>query len=150
MAEPPESPGQGQEEIRTAEPAEAGATVGPEARVAELTQRIAELEQEKSARERQDTITDLAQRFQYVTADMLHAFGSIPTEDLEERAQALNTAIHEREKPRSMGSGGLDPHNSSGRQPATWAGAFQRAREQRRNGRSGVTLFSNSRGSGEL
>lgn len=145
MAEPPDTPGPGQEEIRTSEPAEAGATVGPEARVAELTQRIAELEQEKSTRERQDTITDLAQRFQYVTADMLHAFGSIPTEDLEERAQALNAAIHEREKPRSMGSGGLDPHNSSRRQLYHVGGripAGPRTTPQRAQWRNPVQQFS--------
>lgn len=153
MLEPTEGQDQGPQEPVTESPAtpvETGADGDSAARIAELTQRITELEQEKSKRDREDTITDLAQRFQYVTPEMLNAFGNVSTEELEGHARVLNTAIHEREKPRSAGSGGLDPHRSNGRQPATWAGAFQRAREQRRNGRGGVTLFSDSRGSGEL
>ncbi|MBP8537292.1 hypothetical protein [Streptomyces sp. MK37H] len=108
-----------------------------ETRIAELTQRIAELEREKADRERADTIAELAHRYQYLTPELLRAFGDIPAEELEERALLLNAAIHEREKPRTLGSGGLDPHNANDERPATWAGAFRRAREERRKGRSG-------------
>jgi hypothetical protein len=48
-----------------------------------------------------------------------------------------------------MGRGGLDP-NGANNTRATWPDAFQRARENRRRGESGVTYLSSGRYSGEL
>ncbi|QKW05577.1 hypothetical protein HUT18_03495 [Streptomyces sp. NA04227] len=121
--------------------------------VAELRKRIAELEQDKADQEREDLIQDLARRYHYMTPDVLRSFGDLPTAELEERAHLLNNAIHERTTGPApghipLGRGGLSPNGKP--RSVTWAGAFQRAREQRRTGRGGVTYFSDGRSSGEL
>ncbi|MBC9730823.1 hypothetical protein [Streptomyces sp. TRM68367] len=124
-----------------------------DARISELTARIAELEQEKATREREDAIQDLASRYPYMTPEVLRGFGNVPTAELEERARVLSAAIHERDTGPApgyvqRGRGGLDPSGSP--RPTAWADAFRRAREQRRKGNGGVTIVSNSRHSGEL
>ncbi|MFI5528603.1 hypothetical protein ACIA8O_08585 [Kitasatospora sp. NPDC051853] len=102
-----------------------------------LRQRVAELEQYKAERDREDLITDLARRTPYVTPEILRAFKDHPAENLEELAHTLSAAIHA-SKPTGLGSGGLTP---SGLAPATqWSSAFSRAREERKAGR-GSTAF---------
>ncbi|RBM16063.1 hypothetical protein [Streptomyces sp. PT12] len=125
-----------------------GASAEHEARIAELTKRVAELEKEKADREREDAITDLAKRYRNITPEMLHVFGNMPLEELRERAAALDSAIQKQSPNLPIGRGGLDPTASGPH--ATWPGAFQRARENRRKGESGVTFLSNGRFSGEL
>ncbi|MCL7490098.1 hypothetical protein M8I34_01275 [Streptomyces sp. MCA2] len=110
----------------------------PDAHLAELTARIAELEQEQAAREREGTIQDLARRYPYMTLEILRTFGNVPTAELEERARVLSVALHERGTSPApghvhLGRGGLSPNESP--RPTSWADAFRRAREQRRNGR---------------
>lgn len=129
---------QPQQDTGTDSPSQAipDSAVDDGARIAELTARIAELEQEKTAREREDAIKDLARRYPYMTPEVLRTFGNVPTAEMEERARILSAAIHERDNGTApgqvrLGRGGLSPNESP--RPTSWADAFRRAREQRRN-----------------
>ncbi|WP_157878539.1 hypothetical protein [Streptomyces chattanoogensis] len=142
----PHAPSGSQEVITDApEPATGAETIAAlEARIAELTARIAELEQEKADRAREDAITALAERYR-LPAPVLRSLGDVPAAELEERARILNAAIQERDRPRNpLGRGGLDPNNANERN-ATWAGAFQQARENRSKGNGSATFTGNVR-----
>ena len=119
-------------------------TPGAPGEHAELRQRIAELEQYKENREREDAIADITRRYQYITPEVMRAFGDVSPEQLEVLAQAVNTALHERNTAGGIGAGGLTP-NSPSEQSAQWSGAFSRARQERQAGRSQTMVVGSIR-----
>ncbi|MEU9113021.1 hypothetical protein AB0D04_14875 [Streptomyces sp. NPDC048483] len=124
----PEAPPQGDAESNPPQATQDAGTA-PDADIAELNAQIAQLEQEKAAREQEDTIQDLARRYPYMTPEILRAFGNAPTAELQERARVLSAAIHERDTSPAhghvhLGRGGLSPNESP--RPTSWADAFRR------------------------
>jgi hypothetical protein len=116
-----------------------GASTEQEERIAALRKHVAELEGELH-RER------LARAYQ-LPDDVAARITGGTAEERQTDAKKLADVFHRRRVP--LGRGGLDPTGESQRR-ATWPEAFRRARENRRNGRDGVTFTSDSRSSGEL
>jgi hypothetical protein len=116
-----------------------GANAEQAERTAALRKRVAELETDLH-RER------LGHAYNLPDAVAARITGTT-AEERETDAKRLADVFHTRTLP--VGRGGLDPTGQDNPR-VTWPGAFRRARENRRNGGSGVTYFSDSRSSGEL
>ncbi|MDI3408421.1 hypothetical protein [Streptomyces cavernicola] len=107
--------------------------------------RIAELEQEQDDKARQEFTSYLAHKYNLPPALAARITGATD-EEREVDAKALAQAYHDGRPsafPRSRPGGGLSPYEKP--RTATWARAFERAREGQRRG-SGVTFITNPTG----